>query len=115
MRLLIASLTALAVFAVAAPSSAQDTPPTPAPTAKPKQGTAAYCNTLKSATSRSACLKRVQAQSGSHKTPHKPAKKTEPTQPKPDTSAEGPAPAPTPSPKSSQSTVTVPPLPQKTI
>jgi hypothetical protein len=34
-----------------------------APTAKPKPGTSAYCQTLKSASSRSSCLKKVSAQS----------------------------------------------------
>ena len=52
MRLLIASLAALAAVAFAAPSYAQtqdDSSPAPAPvpTAKPKPGTAAYCQSLK--------------------------------------------------------------------
>ena len=52
MRLLIASLAALAAVAFAVPSYAQtldDSSPAPAPvpTAKPKPGTAAYCQSLK--------------------------------------------------------------------
>ncbi len=64
MRLLLASVAALAALAVAAPSYAQEDPaatPTPTPVTKPKPGTAAYCNTLKTTTSKSACLKRVHA------------------------------------------------------
>ena len=84
MRLMFASLAALAVVGLAAPSFAQDatpTPATPAPpaampaktTAKPKVGTAAYCNTLKSTSAKSACLKRV---ASAHKTPTTPHKAT---------------------------------------
>ena len=76
MRLLLASVATLAAVAFAAPVFAQDaTPaapstsaptPTPTPTTttkhKPATNTAAYCNTLKSSTSKSACLKRVHAQ-----------------------------------------------------
>ena len=66
MRLLLASVAALAALTLAVPSFAQEAaptpPPTPTPSVKPKPGTAAYCNTLKSATSKSACLKRVHAQ-----------------------------------------------------
>lgn len=115
MRLLIASVAAFAAVALAAPSFAQEAAaPTPAPSAKPKPGTSAYCNTLKSATSKSSCLKRVQA---SAKAPHKAkakAKKVDPA--KTDTSAQLTPPASTPaqSPSTSQ-TVVVPPLPQKTI
>ena len=113
MRLLLASLAAFAAVAFAAPSFAQEAAaPTPAPSAKPKPGTSAYCNTLKSATSKSSCLKRVHA---SVKAPHKAkAKKVDPT--KTDTSAQLTPPASTPaqSPSTSQ-TVVVPPLPQKTI
>ena len=66
MRLLIASLAALAAVAFAAPSYAQtsdDSSPAPAPvpTAKPKPGTAAYCQSLKTSSSRSTCLKKVSA------------------------------------------------------
>ncbi|CAN5416647.1 hypothetical protein BH10PSE6_BH10PSE6_44160 [soil metagenome] len=113
MRLLLASMAAFAAVAFAAPSFAQEAAaPTPTPSAKPKPGTSAYCNTLKSATSKSSCLKRVHA---SAKAPHKAkAKKVDPT--KTDTSAQLTPPAATPaqSPSTSQ-TVVVPPLPQKTI
>jgi len=118
MRLLIASVAAFAAVAFAAPSFAQETvapAPTPTTTAKPKPGTSAYCNTLKSSTSKSSCLKKVHA---SAKSPsHKPkAKKVDPA--KTDTSAQytSPPPAATPAqaPSTSQ-TVAIPPLPQKTI
>ena len=79
MRLLIASLAASLTAAFATPASAQDatsSPTTPAPATsapaatptpatKPKVGTAAYCNTLKSSTAKSSCLKRVHAQASS--------------------------------------------------
>ncbi|HSI01885.1 MAG TPA: hypothetical protein VLA02_14865 [Reyranella sp.] len=114
MRLLLASVAALAAVVLAAPSYAQsEAAPTPTPIAKPKPGTTAYCNTLKSASSRSACLKRVQA--GAKSTPatttakKTKAKKLEP--PKSDSSAwAAPATAPLP-----PQTVAIPPLPQKTI
>ena len=115
MRLLIASVAAFAAVAFAAPSFAQETAaPTPAPVAKPKPGTSAYCNTLKSSTSKSSCLKRVHASAkapSSHKTK---AKKVDPA--KTDTSAQYTPPPTTPAqaPSTSQ-TVAVPPLPQKTI
>ncbi len=51
MRLLIAGMAALAAVAFAAPSFAQDETmpsPTPSPTAKPKAGSAAACNKIKS-------------------------------------------------------------------
>jgi hypothetical protein len=71
MRLLLASVATLAAVALAAPAFAQETAPaaTPTPIAKPKPGTTAYCNTLKSATSKSACLKRVHAQAATPKSP----------------------------------------------
>jgi hypothetical protein len=132
MRLLLASVATLAAVALAAPVFAQDaTPaapaatstPTPTPTPstttkhKPAAGTAAYCNTLKSSTSKSSCLKRVHAQNTTPKagtTPaaHKKTKKPADTT-KTDTSA-----AATPAPatgSSSPQTINVPPLPQKTI
>lgn len=120
MRLLLASVAALAALTLAAPSFAQETAPTPTPSVKPKPGTAAYCNTLKSATSKSACLKRVHAQA----TPKAPTAATTPKSkakkldaPKTDTSAQltpppGTAPAAAPAPPQ---TINVPPLPQKTI
>src|ERR1700749_3449036 len=130
MRLLLASVATLAAVAFAAPVFAQDAPPpapttTPAPTPtpsatptpstttkhKPAQGTAAYCNTLKSSSSKSACLKRVHAQNttpkaGTTTASHKKTKRPVDTT-KTDTSASA-------APSSSQ-TINVPPLPQKTI
>ena len=131
MRLLLASVATLAAVAFAAPVFAQDaTPaapstsaptPTPTPTTttkhKPATNTAAYCNTLKSAHSKSACLKRVHAQNTTPKagTTHK-AKAKKPTTDttKADTSASA-APATTPAPSSGTQPVNIPPLPQKTI
>jgi hypothetical protein len=128
MRLLLASVATLAAVALAAPVFAQDaTPaapttsaPTPTPTTttkhKPATNTAAYCSTLKSSSSKSACLKRVHAQNATPKagTTHKAkAKKPAADTAKTDTSASA-APAPAPAPSTPQ-TVNVPPLPQKTI
>jgi hypothetical protein len=126
MRLLIASLAALAAVAFAAPSYAQtqdDSSPAqaPVPTAKPKPGTAAYCQSLKTSSSRSSCLKKVSAsaKATTTKASATTAKKTKkttttPAAPKqPDVgqlSTPSAAPAPAPS-----GTVAVPPLPQKTI
>jgi hypothetical protein len=122
MRLLLASVAALAAVTFAAPAFAQEEPNTPTPVTKPKPGTAAYCNTLKSTTSKNACLKRVHAQA----TPKKPSatatskSKTKKLNPPPaDTAAQLNTPASTPpasptSPTPPQ-TVAVPPLPQKTI
>ena len=66
MRLLIASMAALAAVAFAAPSFAQTedpgAAPAPVPTAKPKPGSAAYCQKLKTSSSRSACMKKLHAQ-----------------------------------------------------
>ena len=67
MRLMLAAVAALAAVALAAPSFAQEAAPTPTPSVKPKPGTTAYCNTLKSTTSKSACLKRVHAQAATPK------------------------------------------------
>jgi len=124
MRLLLASVATLAAVALAVPAFAQETAPaataTPTPAAKPKPGTTAYCNTLKSTTSKSGCLKRVQAQAATPKSPsgsttQKKAKKLDP--PKTDASAQIAPPA-TAAPSSGSTpppTVNVPPLPQKTI
>ena len=67
MRLLIAGIAALAAVSFAAPSFAQEATdaapvatPTPTPAVKHKPGTSAYCNSLKSSSQRSSCLKRVQ-------------------------------------------------------
>jgi len=93
------------------------------PTAKPKPGTAAYCQSLKTSSSRSSCLKKVSASAkatttkASATTTAKKTKKTTttPAAPKqPDvgqlSTPAAPAPAAAPS-----GTVAVPPLPQKTI
>ena len=122
MRMSFASLAALAVIAVAAPAFGQTENTDPAPTAKPKPGTAAYCNTLKSTSSKTACLKKVHAQATPAKAPPKTAKATTKTK-KPTTApaaaesktsmiapATQSAAAPTP-----PQTIQVPPLPQKTI
>lgn len=117
MRILIASLVAVTAVAFAAPSFAQEASPTPTPTtkSKPRAGTAAYCNTLKSESAKASCHKRVQTASAkSHKT-KKPAK-----QPAADSSAQlsapvSAAPAPVMPAPTQQGQVAVPPLPQKTI
>ncbi|MBL6612761.1 MAG: hypothetical protein ISP49_12480 [Reyranella sp.] len=131
MRLLIASLAALAAVAFAAPSYAQtaeDSAPAPAapapvPTAKPKVGTTAYCQSLKTSSSRSACLKKLSASKSTKapgtatakkttkkttKTPTDAAKQPDVGQLAPPTSAPAPA-AP------ASGAVAVPPLPSKTI
>jgi len=89
------------------------------PTAKPKAGTAAYCQTLKSASSRSSCMKKLHAQATPKAAPTttKKAKKPTTTAPKqPDVGQLSPSPAATAStPAPTGGTVAVPPLPQKTI
>jgi hypothetical protein len=126
MRLLLASVAALAALAFAAPTYAQqEEPATPTPAAKPKPGTAAYCNTLKTTTSKNACLKRVHAQASPKKPTTTASKaKAKKLHPPSDTAAQlnppaappaaTPSPAPATAPAPSQ-TVAVPPLPQKTI
>jgi hypothetical protein len=133
MRLLIAGLGAVAAFVLAAPSFAQTAEdpatapaPAPVPTTKAKPGTTAYCQTLKSASSRSSCLKKLHAQASTKSTPTTAAKKTK----KPSTTTTAPpsgapktppdaaqlSPQPvTPTPAPSGGSVAVPPLPQKTI
>ena len=119
MRLLIASMAALAAVAFAAPSFAQDETmpaPTPTPSAKPKAGTsAASCNKIKSSSQRSACLKKVQVA----KAPSKKTKKTTTTPAAPKAPEMGQLPpASTPAPTAaapSSGPVSVPPLPSKTI
>src|SRR5437588_501358 len=96
MRLLIAGLSAVAAFSFAAPCFAQTEEPTtgapssapaasapaPVPSTKPKPGTAAYCQTLKSGTSRNNCQKKVQAQASAKSTSSsKKAKKPSTTTP----------------------------------
>lgn len=112
MRLLIASMAALAAVAFAAPSFAQDETmpsPTPAPTAKPKAGTAASCNKIKSSSQRNACLKKVNLA----KAPKKTKKITPPKSPEMG-QLNAPAAAPAAAAPSS-GPVGVPPLPSKTI
>ncbi len=123
MRLLIASMAALAALAFAAPSFAQteepSAAPAPVPTTKPKPGTTAYCQTLKSSTSRSACMKKLHAQATPKAAPtttKKKTKKTTTTASQPDVGQLSPPPATSaPAPAPTGGTVAVPPLPQKTI
>ena len=123
MRLLIASMAALAAVAFAAPSFAQTeepaTAPAPVPATKAKPGTTAYCQTLKSSTSRSACMKKLHAQATPKAAPttKKKTKKTTTaaTQPEVGQLAPPAASSPAPAPAQSGGTVAVPPLPQKTI
>ena len=124
MRLLIASLAALAAVAFAAPSFAQTEEPSaapapaPVPTTKPKPGTSAYCQTLKSSTSRSACMKKLHAQATPKAAPKKKIKKTTTAATQPEVGQLAPPPAassPAPAPAPAGGTVAVPPLPQKTI
>lgn len=128
MRLMIAGMAALVAVAFAAPSFAQQeetapaATPAPVPATKSKPVTAAYCQKLKTSTSRTSCMKKVQAQA----TPKAPgattttaAKKTKkttttPAAPKQPDVGQLTPPAAAPAPTSSGS-VYVPPLPQKTI
>ena len=122
MRLMIACVAAVAAVAFAAPSFAQDAAPA-APTAKPKVGTTAYCNSLKSTTAKASCLKRIHASAAkpavpaattTHKTKVKKPAAESMAAPK-DTSAQLAPPAPTAVQQAQPSTIVVPPLPQKTI
>jgi hypothetical protein len=126
MRLLIASMAALAAVAFAAPSFAQTeepatTPaPAPVPTTKAKPGTTAYCQTLKSSSSRSACMKKLHAQVTPKAAPttKKKTKKTTTAATQPEVGQLAPPPAassPAPAPAPTGGAVAVPPLPQKTI
>ena len=125
MRLLIASMAALAAVAFAAPSFAQTEEPAtapapaPVPATKAKPGTTAYCQTLKSSTSRSACMKKLHAQATPKATTtKKKTKKTTTAATQPEVGQLAPPPAassPAPAPAQSGGTVAVPPLPQKTI
>jgi hypothetical protein len=125
MRIMMAGILAVAAFALDAPSFAQQedpaaTPSAPAPVPATKsKGTVAYCQTLKTSSSRNSCLKKVHAQASAKGTTagKKPAKKPPltPATARPDApisppaaAAATPAPAPT-------GPVAVPPLPQKTI
>jgi hypothetical protein len=129
MRLLIASMAALAAVAFAAPSFAQTEEPAtapapapaPVPATKAKPGTTAYCQTLKSSTSRSACMKKLHAQATPKATTtKKKTKKTTTAATQPEVGQLAPPPAasssaPATAPAQSGGTVAVPPLPQKTI
>jgi hypothetical protein len=94
-----------------APAPTTPAPATTPPKHKAATNTAAHCNTLKTAHSKSACLKRVHSQSTAQKaaTPHKKGKKVDPAK-----TATSATPTPPVAPSDSQ-TVTVPPLPEKTI
>ncbi len=113
MRLLIAGMAALAAVAFASPSFAQDeAQPTPTPTAKPKAGTAAYCNKMKSASQRNACLKNIKVAKAQ---PAKKTKKPAAAPKSPDVGQLAPS-APAAAPAAAPSgPVAVPPLPSKTI
>jgi len=123
MRLLIAGMAALVAVAFAAPSFAQDESapaPAPVPTTKPKPGTAAYCQSLKTSSSRSSCLKKISAKA----TPKAPGTTTASKKKKPaatPVAAKQPdvgqlsTPAAPTAPAPSTGAVAVPPLPQKTI
>lgn len=125
MRLLIASMAALAAVAFAAPSFAQtqeDSAPAPVPTTKPKPGTAAYCQSLKTSSSRSSCLKKLSSTGKTTTTKAtttaKKTKKTTtpPAAPKqPDVGQLSVPPATAPAATSPSGGVAVPPLPSKTI
>ena len=120
MRFMIACLAAVAAVAFATPSFAQEAAPA-TPTAKPKVGTTAYCNSLKSTSAKATCLKRVHASAAAKPavpTPTHKAKAKKPATetmaaPK-ETSAQLTPPA-TPVQQAQPSTIIVPPLPQKTI
>ena len=125
MRLLIASMAALAAVAFAAPSFAQtqdESAPAPLPTAKPKPGTAAYCQSLKTSSSRTSCLKKLSSTSKTTTTKAtataKKGKKatTPPAAPKqPDVGQLSVPPASAPAAVTPSGSVAVPPLPSKTI
>jgi hypothetical protein len=114
MRLLIASLAALTAVALATPSFARDSQPSPTPAANPKSGTKAHCNTLKGA-ARDACLKKLHA---SAPTKAKAKAKTKPKAKAKNKAAKKPAgtaQATSPSAPTAPQTIAVPPLPAKTI
>ena len=122
MRLMIACVAAVAAVVFATPSFAQEAAPA-APTAKPKVGTTAYCNNLKSTSAKATCLKRVHASAATkpavpastHKAKaKKPATETM-AAPKETSAQLTPSTAPAPVQQAQPSTIVVPPLPQKTI
>ncbi len=120
MRILFASLVAMAAVTLAAPSFAQEAAPispTPTTKSKAKPGTAAYCNTLKTDTGKAACLRHVHAQATPAATPTAKPHKTKKGAAKPADTAQLAPPTlanPTAMPAEPK-TVAVPPLPQKTI
>lgn len=121
MRLMLACAAAVAAVAFAAPSFAQEAAPAAAPMTaptKPKVGTTAYCNSLKSTSSKAACLKRLHASAAKPASVRKAKGKKPATDamaaPK-ETSAQYSAPAVAPVQQAEPSTIAVPPLPQKTI
>ncbi|MDP2329917.1 MAG: hypothetical protein Q8M19_04380 [Reyranella sp.] len=112
MRLLFASAVALLAVAFAAPSFAQNQTPAiaPVPTAKPKLGTSAYCQTLKSATSRNACLKKVTVAKAQPKaTPKASTKTTSKAKTKTTSKTKTKKPAPASAPKQADSAHLPPP------
>jgi hypothetical protein len=121
MRLMIACVAAVAAVVFATPSFAQEADPA-APTAKPKVGTTAYCNNLKSTSAKATCLKRVHASAAKPAVPT-PARKAKAKKPATEsmaapkaTSAQlTPPAAPAQVQQAQPSTIVVPPLPQKTI
>jgi hypothetical protein len=122
MRLMLACAAAVAAVAFAAPSFAQEAAPAAAPAAKPKVGTTAYCNSLKSTSAKASCLKRVHASAAkpavppattAHKTKGKKPAVTDTTAAAPKETSQVTASAPIQ--QAQPSTIVVPPLPQKTI
>ena len=109
MRLLFASLAAMAAVAFAAPSFAQDTSPAPTPAVKHVKHKTS-CSSLKSQSAKASCLKRAHA----HAKPHKATKKrrvakvAKPSRPMPAESMPAAQSAPS-------QPIAVPPLPQKTL
>ena len=82
----------LTLVASARPPVQVPAAPAPVPSTKPKPGTTAYCQTLKSASSRSACLKKLHAQATPKAAPSKKTKKPS-TKSTPDAAQLTPAPA----------------------
>ena len=128
MRIMIACVAAVAALAFAAPSFAQEAAPA-APIGKPKVGTTAYCNNLKTTSAKASCLKRVHASAAKPAVPtptrkakaKKPATDTLAAAPRETAAMRAPSPAlstpttPTPVQQAQPSTIVVSPLPQKTI
>lgn len=112
MRLLFASLAAMAAVAFAAPSFAQDTSPAPTPAVKHVKHKTS-CSSLKSQSAKASCLKRAHAHAKPHKaTKKRVAKAATPSRPTPAESVPAAQTGPAPSPSQP---IAVPPLPQKTL